>query len=187
MTCKIDGCTKVVKYKKDGLCQTHYSRFWRYGTYELTRKARYRISNPAGYQFLHEPDHILADDRGYVAEHRFVLFGKFEYSLCQCELCGRPWGWHSGSGSHVDHIDEDITNNSPCNLRPLCSGCNTRRSRKPEHEYDHVKGIEYKGVTMSAGDWAKQDFVPVKYHTIRNRLRAGWDIEKALTKPSQKG
>ena len=37
MKCKIDGCTQNARYKKDQVCQKHYFRFMRYGTYELKR------------------------------------------------------------------------------------------------------------------------------------------------------
>jgi len=185
MDCKVDGCDRKATYKKDVLCQRHYFRFWRYGTYELTRKAKYRTSNLAGYQFLYEPDHPLSY-KGKVAEHRFVLFNKFGYSLTECSECKRPWDWHGGKGSHVDHVDEDITNNHAINLRPLCNSCNTRRGRKPEHEYDHVLSIEYNGQTMTAEEWSREDIVPVKGYVIRGRIKAGWDVERALTKPSQK-
>lgn len=185
MDCKINGCDRAATYKKAQVCQMHYFRFMRTGKYDK-RNPKYRIVNPAGYHFLYEPLHDMADNRGYVSVHRFVLFNEFGHSLMECSLCKKPWLWHGGRGSHVDHVDEDITNNHISNLRPLCNSCNTRRGRKQEHEYDHVRAIEYKGKTMTASQWAKEDFVPVAHYTIRNRLRACWSIEKALTKPSQK-
>ena len=72
MKCKIDGCTQNARYKKDQVCQKHYFRFMRYGTYELTSVRKYRIENPAGYQKIYEPSHFLAGKDGYVYEHRFV-------------------------------------------------------------------------------------------------------------------
>ncbi|MYD12212.1 MAG: HNH endonuclease [Gemmatimonadetes bacterium] len=46
-----------------------------------------------------------------------------------CVKCGR------GDVLHVDHIDNDPSNNDPANLRTLCEGCNLarrKRRRKPE-------------------------------------------------------
>lgn len=186
MECKIDGCVKTATYKKDQVCQMHYFRFMRTGTYNK-RRPRYRISSPSGYQFIYEPDHEVSDNRGYVSEHRFNLFNEFGYSLSECEICKKDWHWHGGKGSHVDHIDEDITNNNLSNLRPLCNSCNTRRGRKPEHEYRHIKAVEYNGETKSIGEWAKEDFVPVRHYTIRNRLRSGWSVRDALTLPARSG
>jgi len=74
MKCKIKGCVKESVYKKDQVCQKHYFRHMRTGTYELVPSRKYRIENPAGYQKIFEPSHELADSIGYVYEHRFVYF-----------------------------------------------------------------------------------------------------------------
>jgi len=182
MNCKIKDCGRDATYKKDQVCQKHYFRFMRYGTYDLKRKARYRISNPAGYQFVHETSHELVDSRGYVAEHRFVLFNNLGHSITECEKCKRSWCWGGGKSCHVDHIDSDITNNHISNLRPLCNSCNTRRGRKPEHEYDNCLSVEYNGEVKSIKEWSKEDFVPVEHYTIRRRLNNGWSVHDALNK-----
>ena len=38
-TCSIEGCDKSVKTKRLGVCNMHYMRFKRFGTYDLTAKA----------------------------------------------------------------------------------------------------------------------------------------------------
>lgn len=35
MKCKIDGCNREAMYKADCVCQMHYFRFMRNGTYDL--------------------------------------------------------------------------------------------------------------------------------------------------------
>lgn len=39
MECSIDKCTHTAKYAETGWCQTHYHRYWRTGTTELSPKA----------------------------------------------------------------------------------------------------------------------------------------------------
>lgn len=43
--------------------------------------------------------------------------------------------------------------------------------------------IEYKGVLKCQTDWAKEFNIPQQ--TLSLRLRSGWDIERALTKPTK--
>lgn len=175
--CKIDGCNRVSAYKEQDVCQKHYFRFMRYGTYELNRKRKYRLSNPAGYQSIFEPKHPLAQKSGYVYEHRFIVFNEYGYNLPDCELCGKPTRWDT---CHIDHIDEDVTNNILKNLRPVCRPCNTNRGRKPEHTYNHHHCISYKGKSGTAKFWASQNGVDVTGATIVSRLQRGMTVEDAL-------
>ena len=74
MVCTITGCDKKIQYVKRQICQMHYFRHMRTGCYHLDAKGyRYRISNPAGYQKIYEPDHFLSDSSGYVYEHRYIM------------------------------------------------------------------------------------------------------------------
>ena len=126
MQCKIDGCGRDATYLKAQVCQKHYFRFMRYGTYELTKAGlrKYRLTNPAGYQKLYEPTHILANKDGYVYEHRFVYFNSGK-QINKCEMCGCDINW---GDCHIDHIDNDVTNNNINNLRAVCRGCNVFRA-----------------------------------------------------------
>jgi len=114
----------------------HYFRWMRNGKYELKEahekkkriyKKSYRLSNPKGYQLLFEPDHALTQTKGYVYEHRMVLFKAYGYTIKFCEKCGCDWSWDTIYKSHVDHIDKDVRNNDLPNLRPLCNSCNVTR------------------------------------------------------------
>jgi len=112
----------------------------RNGKYELkskhekkkrTYKKSYRVSNQKGYVSVYEPGHPLSQaSKGYVYEHRFVLFNKHGYSLTECELCGAEWNWHRIYHSHVDHIDGVVTHNEDTNLRPLCNSCNVKSENR---------------------------------------------------------
>jgi len=122
--CKVNGCDNDSAYVKDDVCQMHYFRFMRNGTYDTVRKRNYRYTNPKGYQAIYEPDHILSQKNGYVYEHRFVMYSVFGDNLPDCALCGKECNWDLYT-THIDHIDEDVTNNKPDNLRSLCNACNT--------------------------------------------------------------
>lgn len=179
MKCRVDGCESGAKYKDAQLCQKHYFRLRRSGTTELAQRvAKYRQSNPAGYQWIHEPDHPLRHKTtGYVAEHRFVLYEKIGDREFSCELCGKPLTWET---CHVDHIDDDVTNNSVGNLRPTCSTCNTRRGRRDPTEYEWAHVLEFDGIRKTAAEWARDPRVAVSRAQIINRKRSGMTDEEAL-------
>jgi len=187
MECKIDGCGREAAYKKQQVCQKHYFRFMRNGYYHKkesrdpskhNRKKAYRINNPAGYQSLHEPDHPLADKRGYVYEHRLVYFNTFNGVADYCELCGDPVNWKT---CHIDHIDEDVTNNNEGNLRCLCIGCNTFRGHSRTSMGKFFLTID--GKTMTASAWARMPNVVVHSATIRRRKRMGMSDYEAVYSP----
>lgn len=181
MICKIDGCEKPVHYKSRGICQMHYFRYMRNGTYEKNNGEpyKYRASNPKGYQMIKIPGHPLAHKSGYVYEHRKIMHDVYGDTLPPCRLCGKDIDWNT---CHIDHIDQDVTNNAKENLRPLCRPCNTNRDR----DYTKSKNcnlIYFMGETNSVAGWARDPRIKVKEYIIRQRLRAGWSVEDAMTKP----
>lgn len=137
MDCVIPECDRSADYKKQQVCQKHYFRFMRNGSYE-PRQRKYRIQNPAGYQKLSESNHPLANKDGYVYEHRFVVYNHYGTDLPSCELCGKATDWET---CHIDHKDNDVSNNLLGNLRPVCRPCNTMRGsiKTP----GHVRKIQF--------------------------------------------
>lgn len=167
-------------YSEQQVCQKHYFRFMRNGTYEIVRKsrARLRYQDPAGYWKVYEPNHPLADRTGYVWEHRKIVYDRIGDSVPPCELCAKPLTWKT---AHVDHIDEDPSNNDPGNLRPLCCGCNTwRGSRIPQHEAKGHHAITFGGETKTPNEWARDPRVKVSNGTIVRRKKAGASDYEAL-------
>jgi 5-methylcytosine-specific restriction endonuclease McrA len=171
-------------YLAQQVCQKHYFRMMRNGCYEkkLTRLHRprgrkYRLSNPAGYQKLDIPEHPLADSSGYVYEHRFIVYERYGEILPDCELCGNTTEWDT---CHIDHKDNDVTNNTLENLRPVCAPCNTNRGTLKGVEHWNAMPITLNGVTLTPHEWGKRDDVAVCGATIRRRLQQGWSIVDAV-------
>ncbi|MFU2131645.1 HNH endonuclease signature motif containing protein [Gallibacterium anatis] len=185
MKCKIDGCDREAVYRADCVCQMHYFRFMRNGTYELLIKRKYRNQNKKGYQMIHEPDHPLVMKNGYVYEHRFMVYEKYGNDLPNCEFCGKALTWKN---VHIDHINGDVKDNVIDNLRPLCRSCNTMRSstKRIKHSCKNTSSITYMGVTMTAAEWARQKGVNVCPMAILARINKGWSVASALFTPSRK-
>lgn len=180
-TCTAEGCGRKATYKGAGLCQKHYFRVRRGGSTDLRRRGRaYRRSNPAGYQLLHEPHHPLSGDNGYVYEHRMVIYSVYGDDLPPCAICGKQVAW---ADCHIDHIDNDVTNNARENLRQTCRGCNTKRGRGPECEYDGRSKLTIDGVSMTATEWSRQPGVRVSSSCIRHRKARGYSDHDAVYGP----
>jgi hypothetical protein len=71
--------------------------------HQLCRLRRYKKWN--GYWMVRRPNHLFANQNGYVLEHRLV---HEEYHKC----CLLPW-------TIVHHKDGDKENNDPSNLEPM--------------------------------------------------------------------
>lgn len=83
---------------------------------------------------MRDPSHPLATSRGYVLRSRLVLYNAIGPGPHPCALCDTPLEWRLRSPRHgdlcVDHIDEDVTNDTLGNLRPTCVTCNATRSQR---------------------------------------------------------
>lgn len=185
MHCSADGCERKALYKGVRLCQMHYFRMWRNGSLEkLPTSRKQRIITPNGYMRIFDPSHKLADKRGYVFEHRHVMWSVLGEDTGPCSICGKPESWAT---CHIDHKDENRLNNDKNNLRILCRGCNTSRGLTPEsHKNRSSYGLlEYNGKRDTAEGWAKDSRVKVSANVIRQRKRRGLSDYDALFMPKK--
>lgn len=87
-----------------------------------------------GYRYIRTPDHPYGTKHGsYVAEHRLVVESKIGRYLTTEEV--------------VDHIDGDITNNHPDNLRVFASNAEhlrvTLKDRCPEWTEQGLQALDH--------------------------------------------
>lgn len=138
-----------------------------------------------GYILVRCESHPMAQKNGYVYEHRKNFYDEHHGRELSCEFCGAEWKWRAYY-DHIDHIDENKSNNHISNLRALCNSCNVKRTKVDNLSRAGANIVEYNGVRLAVCDWARQDFVKVEHHIIRQRIKAGWSIHDALTRPKRK-
>lgn len=172
--CKVEGCKRLARYPSLGVCQKHYFRFRRNGSYDLLQKEprKLRRQDPRGYWQLYLPDHPLSDSTGYVWEHRKLVYDRYGIALPDCELCGKHITWET---AHIDHKDETPSNNDPENLRPLCRVCNVSRTPR-----SNLVMLTVNEVSKTAAEWSRDPQVNFCYQSILRRKALGMSDSEAL-------
>jgi hypothetical protein len=122
--CSIDGCNKRMMYPTAGLCQMHWTRLQRNGTTDR-QTTSVRRSTDRGYILVKLADHPLADQHGWVYEHRAVAYDACDGVPGECGWCLLPL--RDWTETHIDHIDFARHHNDPSNLMRTCAPCNRRR------------------------------------------------------------
>ena len=87
--------------------------------------ARYHYTRAIGHPLCVPPSTCMPT-------HRKVLFDAIGWGPHKCHWCGRSVIWKTRRGVTedsllADHLDNDSRNNSPENLVPACTGCNSGR------------------------------------------------------------
>lgn len=138
-TCTIAGCQKRARPSKEQVCEMHYYRKRRTGTYDDPPAPTLTARTSNGYLLVKQPHHPLARRAhgGYVLAHRVALYDAIGGGQHPCHWCGTTVDWDATYPERldalvVDHLDDDKTNNVPINLVPSCNPCNTLRARKTE-------------------------------------------------------
>jgi 5-methylcytosine-specific restriction endonuclease McrA len=180
--CSVEGCDRAIMYKTRGICQKHYFRWMRNGSFCLKgarnprdkRPRKERIIEAArGYVTLFKPAHPLADSSGYVREHRVVYFDEINTAPTECAMCSTSIDWAT---LHIDHIDSNPGNNVASNLRALCRSCNVFRAHTSTSMGKHF--FEIDRVVKTAQGWARTPGVKVAGSTIiRRRMNGSSDFD----------
>jgi len=180
--CSTVGCDKLANRKGAVLCEGCYMRMRRKGTTDYKPLPLYRTIQSAGYIWVREPSHPLADSTGLVYEHRFVFYNKHGVGPFKCHWCGQDIEWEV---MHVDHLDDDKTNNNIENLVPSCPRCNQKRGewKMVAKQRANGKQITYNGTTKTAGLWAKD--IGLSRAAFLRRMEC-WNIDDAMTRPHGK-
>jgi len=107
-----------------------------------------------------------------------VFFENKGYGPFRCHWCNIPVSW---TNMHIDHLDDNKTNNSILNLVSSCSRCNTTRSGLYLSNLIKVQGKFYthNNVTLHLSEWARQ--LNMSHSALAWRIK-NWGVEKALTK-----
>lgn len=101
--------------------------------------------------------------RGITYDPRWSIFENF-----LADMGEKPRGRYS-----IDRIDND-GNYTKAN-------CRWATDDQQANNTDHTRLLTYVGMTQSVSKWAKQ--IGMSRLTLSDRLRRGWPIDKALTKP----
>lgn len=183
--CTVEGCDRPANRKALGLCELHFSRHRRRGSFDLPaehwrvagRKGRYPTGD--GYVRMVAPEgHPLADARGTILEHRFVYHRNHGDGPFACHWCGKEVTWAT---LHIDHLNDVRNDNSPANLVASCSICNPKRGFHKSLASNRARGLNLtlNGERLPIGVWAER--LGIRKESLKWRLRSGWPLERALT------
>jgi hypothetical protein len=179
--CNVSGCDGLATRRAAGLCEKHYYRLRRNGHYELHSWPPL-VEHSHGYRLVYAPNHPLATpgQKSRVYEHRAVYFAEHGEGPFACRWCSQTVTW---SDMHVDHLDDDRANNDPANLAASCPTCNQWRGHNKMVRTARAKAkqLEWNGKRQSLGEWAEELQIPL--HRLRQRIKAEWSVERALTEP----
>lgn len=122
--CLVDGCDKLCRSKNSKYCERHYYRKRRGNDPACDPHYGYRSKTSAGYTILRAATHPLATTNKSVAEHRVVMYEKFDGECPACYWCGMALSWKTAV---VDHLNENKSDNRSENLVVSCNKCNFAR------------------------------------------------------------
>lgn len=183
LSCSVEGCETRRRSASSPYCEKHYYRLRRRGTMALAGASPLR-QHSDGYLLVYAPDHPLCT-RGqkHVYEHRKVFYDAHGQGPFECHVCGSPQGWAT---MHVDHLNDDPSDNRVENLSPACPTCNQWRGRPKLDAVlrQRARKIEFAGERLTVPEWASR--LGISAVSLNWRLSSGWALARALTEPRGK-
>jgi len=178
-TCTIEGCQSVACRDKDTICEAHYMRRRRNGSFDVVNTVTDgNLVHSGGYLLEYAPGHPLrAGSHSRVYQHRVVYYDAHGDGPFSCHCCGKSVSW---SDMHVDHLNDVVTDNRIENLAAACAVCNQQRGRHKMAKTMRANGVIWSahGLSMCKAEWAK--YLGVSRNTIESRLSRGASLEAAL-------
>lgn len=182
--CQVEGCHRKARSAGSAYCETHYYRLRRTGRLDLRAPvpAKPVLHHSNGYLVVRAPGHPLRQGKQspYEYQHRTAYFEAYGCGPFQCHVCSKPVSW---ACMHVDHLNDDPSDNRIANLAAACPTCNQWRGkakmvRTMRERYALM--LEYDGRTMAASEWAAE--LGITRNALSWRLANGWSLADALTK-----
>lgn len=170
-TCTVEGCTN--KHSGKGLCQTHYTRFSRYGSTDLPDR------NP----------HHMYGTRQYYSWSNMVQRCTNPNNNCYSRYGGRgikiPEKWKTFRGfwedmqeGYEEHLTLDRIDNDKSYSKENCRWVTMFVQNRNTSQ---TRNLTFQDVTLCVADWSSK--LGIAYETIIDRLRRGWSVERTLTEP----
>lgn len=123
--------------------------------YRIWRIMKQRVTN------IQDKDYERYGGRGIKVSSSWLSFESF---------------WKDMGGSYQDNLTLDRIDNNGNYSKENCRWV-TQKEQANNRRNNHI--ISYKGNNLTLSQWAK--ITGIKRHTIANRIKGGWSIEKALT------
>lgn len=185
LECSVDGCSSDANRVGAGLCEKHYMRLRRRGTTDSVRRPE-KIMHSHGYVLVANDTHPLAEELpsgSRLYEHRVKFYDAYGGGSHECHWCNVVCKFDD---MHVDHLNAIKTDNRIKNLVASCPSCNMTRGIEKMKKTMRERGmmIEFKGVRKHVTEWAMD--LGISPVSLKNRIRSGWSLERALTEPRGK-